>query len=179
VSLPDGDGFNFCRQLAQEEPGVPVILLTTRGTHDDKITGLKLGADDYIVKPYDHAELVERIKAVLRRTTRMQPHLVQDSLRLGDLELLMNELKIKVGASKTVELTPTEMKIMSCLMNNAGKVMKRSSIAEIALGYDYEGISNVVDVYIRRLRKKLETDPTKHKYIETIVGSGYRMSKPA
>ncbi|MEI7556199.1 response regulator transcription factor [Candidatus Chlorohelix sp.] len=178
VNLPDGDGFTFCRQLAEEEPGIPIVMLTTRGTQVDKISGLKLGADDYVVKPYDHSELVERVRAVLRRSSRMQPHLVQDQVKIGDLELLINELKIRVGVKKIVSLTPTEMKIMSCLMNNVGKVMKRTTIAEIALGYDYEGVSNVVDVYIRRLRKKLEFDPTNPKYIETVVGSGYKMCKP-
>ncbi len=178
VGLPDGDGFSFCRQLAEEEPNIPIILLTARSSHEDKIAGFKLGADDYIIKPYDHSELIERIKAVLRRTSRMQPHLVQDQIRVGDLELFMSELKIKVAGRKTIDLTPTEMKILSCLMSNVGKVLKRSIIAEAALGYDYECASNVVDVYIRRLRKKLEINPTQPKYIETIVGVGYRMSRP-
>ena len=178
ISLPDGDGFSFCKQLAQDEPNIPVIMLTSRASHEDKITGFKYGADDYIVKPFDHGELIERIKAVLRRSSHMQPHLVQDQMRVGELELNMNELKVKVSGEKVVDLTPTEMKILSCLMGNAGKVMKRSSIAEVALGYDYEGTSNVVDVYVRRLRKKIESEPDKPKYIETIVGSGYRLCKP-
>ncbi|HEX2915492.1 MAG TPA: response regulator transcription factor [Chloroflexia bacterium] len=179
VNLPDGDGFSFCQRLSEEEPYIPVIMLTSRSSHSDKLAGFKYGADDYVVKPYDHSELVERIKAVLRRTSRVQPHLVQDQLRVGDLELFMSELKVKKGDSRTIELTPTEMKILSCLMINVGKVLKRTSIAEAALGMDYGGASNLVDVYIRRLRKKLEVDPANPKYIETIVGSGYRMCKPA
>ncbi len=178
VGLPDGDGFTFCRQLAEEEPNIPIILLTSRATPTDKLTGFRYGADDYVVKPYDHSELLERIKAVIRRTSRMQPHLVQEQLRVGDLELNVSELKVKVGSRKLIQLTPTEMKILSCLMINAGKVLHRSRIAEVALGYDYESASNVVDVYIRRLRKKLETNPTQPKYIETVVGSGYRICKP-
>lgn len=179
VSLPDGDGFSFCRQLSKEEPNIPVIMLTSRGTHDDKITGFKYGADDYIVKPYDHSELIERVRAVLRRSSRMKPSLTQDQLQVGDLELYTSELKVVIGGNRTVELTPTEMKILSCLMVNVGKVLKRATIAEAALGYDYEYASNVVDVYVRRLRRKLEPDTNKPKYIETVVGSGYRMCKPS
>jgi DNA-binding response OmpR family regulator len=179
VGLPDGDGFTFCQRLSEEEPYIPVIMLTSRGSHSDKLAGFKYGADDYVVKPYDHSELVERIKAVLRRTSRIQPHLVQDQLRVGDLELFMSELKVKKAGRKVIDLTPTEMKILSTLMVNVGKVLKRSTIAEAALGMDYGGESNLVDVYIRRLRKKLENDPTNPKFIETIVGSGYRLAKPS
>ncbi len=179
VSLPDGDGFAFCQRLGEEEPHIPVIMLTSRSGHNDKLNGFKYGADDYVVKPYDHSELVARIKAVLRRTSRVQPHLVQDHLRVGDLELFMSELKVKKAGRKLIDLTPTEMKILSTLMVNVGKVLNRSSIAEAALGVDYGGASNLVDVYVRRLRKKLELDPANPKYIETIVGSGYRLSKPA
>ncbi len=178
VGLPDGDGFSFCQQLTVEEPDVPIIMLTSRSTSNDRLTGFKFGVDDYITKPYDHNELVERVRAVLRRSQRMQAHLVQDTLRVGDLELSISELKVKVGSAKVVSLTPTEMKILSCLMVNVGIVLKRSRIAELALGYNYENASNIVDVYIRRLRKKLEVDPDKPRYFETVVGTGYRMCKP-
>jgi DNA-binding response OmpR family regulator len=178
VGLPDGDGFTFCRQLIQEEPNIPVIFITSRGDNNDIISGFKFGADDYVVKPFDYGELVARVKAVLKRSSRMKTHLVQDQMRVGDLELYTSELKAKIHGGKTIQLTPTEMKILSCLMSNVGKVMRRSTIAEAALGYDYESASNVVDVYIRRLRKKLEIDTSTPKYIETIVGVGYRMPKP-
>ena len=178
VGLPDGDGFTFCRQLFEEEMQIPIIMLTSRDTLNDKLTGFKFGADDYIVKPYEFSELIERVKAVLRRSSYMQPHLVQEQVKVGDLELNVGELKLKIGGHQVIQLTPTEMKILSCLMSNVGIVLKRSRIAEVALGYDYEGASNVVDVYIRRLRKKLEADPTRPQYIETVIGSGYRMCKP-
>jgi DNA-binding response OmpR family regulator len=178
VGLPDGDGFSFCQWLVKEEPQVPVIMLTSYSSHTDRLNGFKYGADDYIVKPYDHSELVARVKAVLRRTSRVQSHLVQDNLRVGDLELSVNELKVKREGARDIELTPTEMKILSCLMVNAGMVLDRATIAENALGMDYGGSSNIVDVYVRRLRKKLESDPNRPQYIETVVGSGYRLSKP-
>ncbi|MDB5082696.1 MAG: two component transcriptional regulator, winged helix family [Chloroflexi bacterium] len=178
VGLPDGDGFSFCQWLTKEEPQVPVVMLTSYSAHTDKLNGFKYGADDYIVKPYDHSELVARVKAVLRRTSRAQSYLVQDNLRVGDLELSINELKLKKKGFKDIELTPTEMKILSCFMVNVGMVLDRTTIADNALGIDYAGSSNVVDVYVRRLRKKLETDPNNPNYIETVVGSGYRMAKP-
>jgi DNA-binding response OmpR family regulator len=178
VGLPDGDGFTFCRQVMEEETHIPIILLTSRDTLKDKLTGFKYGADDYIVKPYEFSELIERVKAVLRRSSYMQHHLVQDQVKVGDLDLNVGELKLRVRGKQVIQLTPTEMKILGCLMSNVGVVLKRSRIAEIALGYDYGGASNVVDVYIRRLRKKMEVDPTRPQYIETVVGSGYRMCKP-
>lgn len=178
VTLPDGDGFTFCRQIVEESTHIPIIMLTSRDTLQDKLTGFKFGVDDYIVKPYEFNELIERVKAVLRRSSYMQHHLVQDFIKVGDLELNVGELKIKLRGNQVIQLTPTEMKILSCLMSNAGLVLKRSRIAEIALGYEYGGASNVVDVYIRRLRKKLELDPTQPQYIETVIGSGYRLCKP-
>jgi two-component system phosphate regulon response regulator OmpR len=178
AGLPDGDGLLFCKQLAQEEPNIPIILLTARNALIDKLNGLKFGADDYIVKPFDYNELVERIKVVLRRTSRMQSHLVQSELQVGDLELNTAELKVSIAGQQVIQLTHTEMKILRCLMLNVGSVLSRGQIAELALGYDYENASNIVDVYMLRLRKKLEIMPSKPKYFETIIGSGYRMLKP-
>ncbi len=177
VALPDGSGFSLCQWLAKEEPQVPVIILTAFTSQNDRLNGFRYGADDYIIKPYDPSELVLRVKALLRRTSRVQSHLIQDNLRVGDLELSVNELKVKKIGSKDIELTPTEMKILSCFMVNVGVVLDRGTIAENALGMDYGGSSNIVDVYVRRLRKKLETDPNNPQYIETVVGSGYRLSK--
>jgi DNA-binding response OmpR family regulator len=178
AGLPDGDGLDFCKQLSQEEPNIPIILLTARNTLTDKLNGLKFGADDYIVKPFDYSELVERIKVVLRRSNRMQTQLIQGDLQVGDLELNAAELKVLIAGQQAIQLTHTEMKILRCLMLNAGSVLSRGQIAELALGYNYENASNIVDVYMLRLRKKLETVPSKPKYFETIIGSGYRMLKP-
>lgn len=175
--LPDGDGFSFCQWLAKEEPQVPVIMLSFAPTQAAKLNGFRSGADDFVTKPYDPAELVARLKAVLRRTSRMQSHLVQDNLRVGDLELSINELKVRRAGARDIELTPTEMKILSCFMVNAGVVLDRATIAENALGMDYGSSSNIVDVYVRRLRKKLEAEPDSPQYIETVIGSGYRLIK--
>jgi DNA-binding response OmpR family regulator len=179
VGLPDGDGLTFCKQLTQEEPNVPVILLTSRNTPNDRLSGLRLGADDYITKPCDFSEVVERVKVVLRRSNRLQAGMVQSEIRLGDLELNATELKVRIAGQNPIQLTHTEMKILRCLMLNAGTVLSRDRIAELALGYDYENASNIIDVYMLRLRKKLETSPSRPKYFETIVGIGYRMYKPA
>jgi DNA-binding response OmpR family regulator len=178
VALPDGDGFTFCRELSETEPYLPIIIISSRSTLADKIMGFRVGADDYITRPFEHSELLERVKAVLRRTSRIQPHMAQEKFHIGDLELNVSELKAHIGKHRVISLTPTEMKILTCLIVNAGRVLQRSQIAEVALGYDYENASNVIDVYIGRLRKKLEANSGGQKYIETVVGSGYRMYKP-
>jgi DNA-binding response OmpR family regulator len=177
TSLPDGDGLGFCQNLVKDEPDIPVIILSSQVAQADKLAGFRHGADDYVVKPYDPSELVERIKAVLRRSSRVQPHLSHKHLQVGGLELFPSDLRIRKDGTKFITLTPTEMKILSCLMLNVGQVVSRASIAEAALGMDYDSCSNAIDVYVARLRKKIETDPAQPKYIETVVGSGYRMPK--
>ncbi|NWJ48144.1 MAG: response regulator transcription factor [Chloroflexi bacterium] len=174
--LPDGNGIEFSKKLNETEPDIPVILLTGEGRLPYKLEGLE-SADDYIVKPFEPGEFIARVKAVLRRVERVPRELVQSHLKVGDVELAMRELKVTLPHRKSVILTPTEMKILECLMAHAGKVVTRDSIAEKALGYEYEGESNAIDVYIRRLRTKIEPDPAQPIYIETVKGSGYRFRK--
>lgn len=178
ADLPDGDGLAFCKQLSQEAPSLPVILLTTRDRLIDRLTGLKCGAADYVVKPCEYSELVERVKAVLRRSSRLQKPLMQTELQVGDLELSTTELKVRLGNQPPIALTHTEMKILKCLMLNVGLVLSREQLGELALGYDTKNASNIVDVYMLRLRRKLQDSSSKVKYLETVTGSGYRMVKP-
>lgn len=174
--LPDGNGIEYCKKLAENERDVPVILLTGESRLPYKLEGLE-SADDYITKPFEPGEFIARVKAVLRRVERVPREYVQNHLKVGDVELAMRELKVSLPNRKAVLLTPTEMKILECLMAHASKVVTRDSIAEKALGYEYEGESNAIDVYIRRLRTKIEPDPSQPIYIETVKGSGYRFRK--
>lgn len=178
ADLPDGDGLAFCKQLSQEAPSLPVILLTTRDTPTERLSGLKCGAADYVVKPCEYSELVERVKAVLRRSSRLQKPSMPTELKVGELELSITELKVRIGSQPPIALTHTEMKILKCLMLNVGLVLSREQLGELALGYDYQNASNIVDVYMLRLRRKLQISASKVKYFETVPGSGYRMVKP-
>lgn len=174
VSLPDGDGFEFCDKLRQDSFKVPIIFLTGKGDMGNKLYGLELGADDYIVKPFEPAELIARSKTVLRRF-RISGSLVPRTLiKVGGVELDTSELKVTLPDKKSVDLTPTEMKILHCLMENAGHVVSRDNLLDSIWNWDNEGARSEIAVYISRLRKKIEVDPSNPKYIQVIRGVGYR-----
>lgn len=173
LTLPDGDGLDFCEELSQQATSMPIIIVTSQSAPEVKLKGFGYGATDYIVKPYDYRELVGRVRAVLRRVITLPQ--AQDRLQAGGLELIISELKVKRGQAAQTELTATEMKVLRCLMLNAGEVISRPAIAASAFGPAYSNNSNLVDVYMGRLRKKIEDEPSQPKYIETIVGSGYRL----
>ncbi len=174
VMMPGVDGFDLCNRIRREGEGVPIIFLSARGEPADRAEGLRLGADDYIVKPFDPGELLARIAAVLRRS-RNSPALSdsQPSLRLGEVELDPARLKVRVAEKRQADLTPTETKLLHCLMRNAGRVLTRDVLINQVWDYDYDGNNNTVDVYIRRLRQKVEPDPNEPRYIRTVRGAGY------
>ncbi len=173
VMLPHMDGFTLCQQLRREHPDVPVIFLSARGMVNDKVDGFGHGADDYIAKPFEPTELLARIQAVLRRYRRAERNLFGMVIRVGDAALDLGELQFTAPQRRPVLLTPTEMKILECLMRNANAVISRETLIERTWGYDYEGGSNRVDVYIRRMRKKIEQDPDDPAFIHTVRGLGY------
>ena len=176
VMLPYMDGFTLCTQLRREHPDIPVIFLSARGMINDKVDGFGHGADDYIAKPFEPTELLARIQAVLRRYRRAERNLFGMVIKVGDTALDLGELQFAAPGRRPVLLTPTEMKILECLMRNANAVISRETLIERTWGYDYEGGSNRVDVYIRRLRKKIEDDPNNPQMIESVRGSGYRFN---
>ncbi len=174
VMMPNVDGFDLCNQIRKEGESVPVIFLSARGEPSDRAEGLRMGADDYVVKPFDPAELLARIAAVLRRSKSIAAASEsQPSLKLGDVELDPARLKVRVAANRQADLTPTETKLLHCLMRNAGRVLTRDVLINQVWDYDYDGNNNTVDVYIRRLRQKVEPDPNEPKYIRTVRGAGY------
>ena len=174
VMMPELDGFDLVQQIRQEGEVVPIIFLSARGEPEARAEGLRMGADDYVVKPFEPTELLARVAAVLRRA-RGAPAMgeSQPVLRLGEVELDAARLKVRTGSGREADLTPTETKLLHCLMRNAGRVLTREALINQVWDYDYEGNNNTVDVYIRRLRQKVESDPNDPRYIRTVRGAGY------
>jgi len=174
VMMPRIDGFDLCSQIRRDGRTLPIIFLSARGEPTDRAEGLKMGADDYVVKPFDPAELLQRIAAVLRRSRAAAVALeTQPSLKVGDIEIDPSRLKVRVAELPYLDLTPTEAKLLHCLMRNAGQVLSRGVLISQVWDYDHEGYDNTVDVYIGRLRKKVEPEPADPRYIRTVRGIGY------
>lgn len=173
VMLPGMDGFQICRSLRQANINVPVLMLTARDAVGDRVTGLDSGADDYLTKPFAQEEFLARVRSLLRRESFAKDPV----LHCADLEVdtLSHEIK---RAGEAVRLTSKEYAVLEYLMRNQGHVLSRESIAEHVWDYEFDGLSNIVDVYIRYLRRKLD-DAFEPKLIETIRGSGYRIRDPA
>ncbi len=179
VMLPDLDGFEVCRRLRAAGNEVPVIFLTARDTSSDTVTGLAIGGDDYVTKPFSVEALVARVRAVLRRASRSaQPEQAgdrSDALRAGDLEL--DEARWTVHrAGVPVELSPTEFRLLAYLMRHPGRVLTRAQLLENVWGWDYAGESQIVETYVSYLRRKL--DPLGPPLIHTQRGVGYSLRLP-
>jgi len=171
--LPGMSGVALARQMRQEErtKGIPIILLTARGTESDKVAGLEAGADDYVTKPFSPRELLARIKAVLRRRA---PQMTDDPVELGGLRLEPGTHRV-YGAQRSLELGPTEFRLLHFLMTHAERVHSRAQLLDHVWGDHVFVEERTVDVHIRRLRKALE--PSGHdRLIETVRGSGYRLT---
>jgi DNA-binding response OmpR family regulator len=172
VSMPYIDGFEFSAKLRAEGYETPLIFMTAKDSIDDKLQGFRIGADDYICKPYNHQELVARVQAVMRRIKK-NGKLGNQSIRGGQFELLPTELKVIQPGRSAIDLTPKEMQVLSLLMAYSGQVVKRELLlAEV--WNDNESNSNIVDVYIRRLRAKLEADAERPQHILSVRGVGYK-----
>jgi two-component system OmpR family response regulator len=172
VMLPDFDGFQVVRRLRElARPSIPVLFLTARDSPKDKVTGLTLGGDDYVTKPFDLEELIARIRAILRRTGSPEAA----TLVVGDLEL-DPEAHQTHRAGAPVRLSPTEFRLLHYLVVNAGRVVSKPQILEHVWQYDFAGDSSIVDTYISYLRRKL--DPTGPRLIHTVHGVGYVLRKP-
>jgi len=172
VMLPGIDGFQVCTRLRKDMPEVIIIILTARGQDIDKITGLELGADDYMVKPFNPRELVARIRTILRRTESSK---ASDDTILTYKNLIMDLNSQKFFKNKTeIELTPTEFAVLKMFMSNMGRALSRNELFNSVWGKNYFGDLKTLDVYIRRIREKIEEKPSKPEYIETVWGFGYR-----
>jgi two-component system phosphate regulon response regulator PhoB len=173
--LPQISGLEVCRILRREKNEVPIIMLTAKGEEIDRVIGLEVGADDYLVKPFSLRELVARIRALLRRSKPSDGDSGSLDIRQYD-ELVVNLTEHKVSVKgKPVELSPKEFKILSMLMSSPNKVFSREDLLEQVWGLDFYGDTKTVDVHIRWLREKIESDPSNPKYVQTVRGFGYRL----
>jgi two-component system KDP operon response regulator KdpE len=176
IGLPDMDGFQVLQRI-REFSDVPVIMLTARDETMDKVKGLELGADDYITKPFDHLELLARVRAVLRRLDMPAPRSRLPSFRSGDLEVNFSSQEVTLRGER-VPLTPTEYKLLYHLVRNAGRTLPHETLLSRVWGKEYEDELDYLRVYVRRLRDKLGDDPAEPRYIRTERGIGYRFVAP-
>jgi DNA-binding response OmpR family regulator len=172
IMLPGIDGFEVCKILRQEFSKIGIIMLTAKSQDIDKIMGLEYGTDDYMVKPFNPIELVLRVKSLLRR---MDSSKEENQNMIVDIPFRIDKYSRKFyKENKEIELTPTEYSIIKLFIENPGKAFNRDEILNLVWGYDFVGDSKIVDVNVRRLRSKIEDDPSDPYYIETVWGVGYR-----
>ena len=176
LMLPKVDGLDVCR-LLRSESQVPIIMLTAKTTEDDKLTGLDLGADDYVTKPFSPRELVARARAVLRRSlAESDPG--PEQILYGELEVDFVRHEARIAGS-SVHLTPKEFILLEIMIKQPGRVFSRLELLELAFGYDYQGFERTVDVHVMNLRKKIENDPANPRYVQTVYGVGYKFEDGA
>jgi len=170
LALPQVDGMDVCRIL-RAESNVPIIMLTARTTEDDKLAGLDLGADDYVTKPFSPRELVARVRTVLRRVGEKESG--PPEVRFGNVvvDFVRHEVRM---SGQVIGLTPTEFHLLEVLVKEPGKAFKRIELLEQVCGYEYEGLERTIDAHVKNLRKKIEPEPGRPRYIVTVAGVGYR-----
>ena len=172
IMLPKHDGFEVCQQI-REFSDVPIVMLTARGDDMDKILGLEYGADDYIAEPFNSLEVKARVKAIMRRTSKRDTALPNDKIIIkGDMKIDCESRRVFIG-EKEINLTAKEFDLLELLAMNPNKVYSRENLLNIVWGYEYPGDARTVDVHIRRLREKIETNPSDPKYVYTKWGVGY------
>ena len=172
IMLPKMDGFEVCQRI-REFSNMPIVMLTAKGDDMDKILGLEYGADDYITKPFNILEVKARIKAIMRRTAVSQPKQEESKvIEAGDLKLDCESRRLFI-VGKEVNLTAKEFDLLELLVNNPNKVYGRENLLNLVWGYEYPGDVRTVDVHVRRLREKIESNPSEPKYVHTKWGVGY------
>lgn len=177
VMLPRLDGFSVCRILRRES-SLPILMLTARDDEVDRIAGLELGADDYVIKPFSIGELLARVRAILRRGRRDSQRAEREILQGGEIKVDMGSRRAWRGRDE-LPLATKEFDLLACLMRNQGLALSRDLLLEQVWGYDFAGDARTVDVHIRWLRAKLEADPSDPLYIQTVRGIGYRFQAPS
>jgi len=168
LMLPDIGGEEICRTI-REDSDIPIIMLTAKSDEEDRIKGLGIGADDYVVKPFSPRELVARVKALLRRAHGKKAY----SFNNGDLIVDVSRFRVEKAGTEVV-LTSTEFKLLRYLAEHPGQIFSRLQLVNMVLGYDFEGYDRTIDAHIKNIRHKIEDDPRNPSYIKTIYGVGYR-----
>ncbi len=173
VMMPGLDGLQVTQRI-RRNMSVPIIILSAKGETVDRVHGLDVGADDYLAKPFEPAELLARVRSVLRRSDAFSLSEPQASLAVSGLLIdpITNMVHLSDGAK--IELTPLEFRLLHCLMRNPGRTLTHDQIISHVWGYDYDGYANQIAVYVRRLRVKIEADPDDPKYVQTVRGLGYK-----
>lgn len=175
LMLPLLSGEEIAKRV-RSRSNIPIIMLTAKTEEEERIRGLALGADDYVSKPFSPRELMERVKALMRRTYQGSNPLAEKLyFNDGDLEVALDEMTVK-KAGEPVHLTANEFQILRVFVSNVGQVLSREQLIKQAFGYDYEGFDRTVDSHIKNIRHKIETDPKRPAYIQTVYGAGYRFT---
>src|ERR671919_2831246 len=175
IGLPDGSGLDVCRELRRDAE-VPIIMLTARGSEADRVAGLELGADDYVVKPFSAREVAARVRAVLRRSGA-RPQATDGAIEIGEVRLDPSRHEATL-AGEPLELSRKEFELLHTLMEEAGSVITREALIERVWDMNWFGSTKTLDVHISGLRKKLGDDPKDPRYIHTVRGVGFRFSGP-
>ena len=173
IMMPEMNGYDFMR-VHRTENDTPIIMLTAKVEDDDKVIGLELGADDYVVKPFKPRELMARVRNVLRRAGKSEP--TGKTLKVADVVLNRDSREVLIG-ERGIDLTPSEFDLLAALMSAPGRVFSRLDLLDVIQGVRYEGYERTIDTHIKNLRAKVEDDPRNPRYIETVYGVGYRLSK--
>lgn len=182
IMLPEMDGMEVCKRLRAQKIQTPILMLTAKEEEFDKILGLELGADDYLTKPFSPREVVARIKAILRRTSKEKfndttEDEVPNQLKIGNLVILPDHYEVYMDG-KDLTFTPKEFELLLFLAKNKGRVLSRDQLLSSVWNYDFMGDTRIVDVHISHLRDKIEPDTKKPSYIKTIRGLGYKLEEP-
>jgi DNA-binding response OmpR family regulator len=172
LGLPGIDGLDVARELRRTGT-TPIVMLTARGEESDRIVGLELGADDYLVKPFSPKELVARVRAVLRRTNGVVAG--AEVLRAGDVEVDLPKMRARIGG-RTVELTPTEFRLLATFVREPGRVFTRGQLLDALHGVAIESYERAIDAHVKNLRRKIEPEPGRPRYVLTVHGVGYRFT---
>jgi len=176
LGLPGRDGLDVTRELRRSSD-VPIIVVTARGEETDRIVGLELGADDYVVKPFSPRELVARVRAVFRRTEARQDDAAEgDPIRVGDVEIDLPRMRVTVG-ERLVELTATEFGLLAAMAREPGRVFTRGQLLDAVHGVAFEAYERAIDAHVKNIRRKLEPIPSVPRYLLTVYGVGYRFAE--
>lgn len=174
LMLPEISGLDICRSI-RKESDVPIIMVTAKDSEADRVSGLELGADDYVTKPFSVRELMSRVRAVLRRTTTTtKTNKIDKSIKSGNIEINLSKYEAKVD-DKNIDLTPREFELLYAFCENEGNLMSREQIFDEIWGYSFIGNTKTLDVHIQRIREKIEKNPREPKRLVTVRGVGYKL----